>query len=57
MIFKPTNYKRIKNKISIQERKALKDTQRDTSRKCRIQDKGSRFVVLDSDSYIERIDR
>ena len=57
MIFKPTNYKRIKNKISIQERKALKDIQRDTSRKCRIQDKGSRFVVLDSYSYIERIDR
>ena len=30
---------------------------KDTSKTCRIQDKGSRFVVLDSDSYIEKIDR
>ena len=29
---------------------------KDTSKTCRIQDKGSRFVVLDSDSYIENID-
>ena len=28
---------------------------KDTSKTCRIQDKGSRFVVLDSDSYIENI--
>ena len=56
-IFKPANYKRIKNNISNQERKALKDIQKDTSKTFRIQDKGSRFVVLDSDSYIEKIDR
>ena len=56
-IFKPANYKKIKNYISNQERKALKDIQNDTSKTCRIQDKGSRFVVLDSDSYIEKIDR
>ena len=30
--------------------------QKDTSKTCRIQDKGSRFVVRDSDSYIENID-
>ena len=29
---------------------------KDTSKTCRIQDKGSQFVVLDSDSYIENID-
>ena len=47
-IFKPNNQKRIKNNISIQERNALKDIQRNTSKTCRTQDKGSRFVVLDS---------
>ena len=56
-IFKPKNYRRIKNNISNQERNALKDIQKDTSKTCRIQDKGSRFVVLDSDSHIEKTDR
>ena len=56
-IFKPNNYKRIKYDISNQERNTLKDKQKDTSKTCRIQDKGSRFVVLDSDSDIEKIDR
>ena len=56
-IFKLGNYERIKNNISNQERKALKDMQKDTSKTRRIQDKGSRFVVLDSDSYIENTDR
>ena len=55
-IFKPTNYKRIKNNISNQERKALKHIQKRTSKTCRIRDKGSRFVVLDSDSYYDKID-
>ena len=55
-IFKAINYKRIKIKNNHQERKALKDMKKDTSKTCRIQDKGSRFVVLDSDSYIENID-
>ena len=35
----------------------MKNIQKDTSKICRIQDKGSRFVALDSDSYIEKIDR
>ena len=55
-IFKPTNYKRIKNN-SNQKRKPLKDIQKDTLKTCRIQDKGSCFVVLDSESYIKKIDR
>ena len=56
MIFsKSNNYKGIKNIISNQERNALKDIQKDTSKICRIQDKG--FVVHDSHSYIEKIDR
>ena len=35
-IFKPSNYKRIKNNISNQERNGLKDIQKDTSKACRI---------------------
>ena len=56
-MFKSNNYRRIKNNISNQERTTLKDIQKDTSETCRMQNKGSRFVVLDSDSYIEKIDR
>ena len=56
-IFKLDNYKRIKNSISNQERNALKDIQKDKLKTCCIQDKGSRFVVLDSNSYIEKIGR
>ena len=55
-IFKPHNYKIIKNNISNQERITLKDIQKDTSNTFRIQDKRSRFVVLDSNRYIEKID-
>ena len=54
-IFKPNNYKRIKNNVSNRETNALKDIQNDTSKICRIQDKGLRFVLLDSDSYVEKI--
>ena len=58
MIFsKSNNYKGIKNIISNQEKNALKDIQKDTWKTCRIQDKGSCFVVLDSHIYIEKIDR
>ena len=55
-IFKPDNYRRIKSNITKEEREALKNIQRDTTRSYRIQDKGSRFVILDNDDYIEKID-
>ena len=55
-IFKLNNYIRIKNNISNQERNALKDIQKGISKTCCIQDKGSRFVVLDINGYIEKID-
>ena len=45
-IFKPGNYERIKNDISNQERNALKDIQKDTSKSCHIQKKGSRLLSL-----------
>ena len=52
-IFKSNNHKKIKNNISNQERNALKDIQKNTSKAFPIGDKRSRFVVLDCD--IEKI--
>ena len=34
----------------------MKNIQRDSTRSYRIQDKGSQFVVLDNDDYMEKID-
>ena len=55
-IFKPDNYWQFKNNITKEEREVLKNIQRDSTRSYRIQDKGSRFVILDNDDYIEKID-
>ena len=55
-IFKPDNYRQIKCNITKEEREGLKNIQRDSTRSYRIQDKGSRFVILDNDDYIEKID-
>ena len=55
-VSKPSNYGRIKNNISNQETNALKDIQKDTSKTCHIQDKGSRFVIPFSYSYLEKTD-
>lgn len=60
-IFKPNNYRKIKNNISNEERKAQKYIQKDKSKTNCKQYKGSLFVALDSDiekiGYIEKIDR
>ena len=55
-MFKPNNYKRIKNNISNRQKTALTDIQKGASRACLVQDGASRFLVLDSDSYIGKID-
>ena len=55
-IFKPDNYRRFKSNITKEEREALKNIQRDSTRSYRIQDKDSQFVILDNDYYIEKID-
>ena len=55
-IFKPDNYRRIKSNITKEKREALKNIQRDSAQSYRIQDKGSRFVILDNDDYIGKID-
>ena len=56
-IFKPKNYRRIKNNISNQEKKRSEGHTKRHQKHGPIQDKGSRFVVLDSDNYIEKTDR
>ena len=55
-IFKPDNYRRNRNNISKEEKETLKNIQNDPSRTYRIQDKGSHFVILDNDDYINKID-
>ena len=47
------NYNKIKINIIKKERKALKNIQHVELRSYRVQDKGSRFVVLDNQDYIE----
>ena len=55
-LFKPSNYSKIKGNITAEERKALKSIQNDELRSYRLQDKGSRFVVLDNQDYLEKIE-
>ena len=55
-LFKPSNYNKIKGNVTTEERKALKTIQNDELRSYRLQDKGSRFVVLDNQDYVEKID-
>ena len=47
-LFKPCNYNKVKSNIIKEERNALKNIQHDELRSYRVQDKGSRFVVLDN---------
>ena len=51
----PCNYNKAKSNITKEERNALKNIQHDELRSYRVQDKGSRFVVLDNEDYIEKI--
>ena len=55
-LFKPFNYSKIKGNITTGERKALKSIQNDYLRPYHLQDKGSRFVVLDNQDYVEKIE-
>ena len=55
-IFNPDNYMRIKSNITKEGREAWKNIQRDSTQSYRTHDKGSRFVTLDNDDYIDKID-
>ena len=45
----------MKSNITKEERNTLKNIQHEELRSCRVQDKGSRFAVLDNEDYIEKI--
>ena len=55
-LFKPSNYSKIKGNITTEERKALKSIQNNELRSNPLQDKGSRFVALDNQGYVEKIE-
>ena len=55
-LFKPSNYSKIKGNITTEERKALKSIQNDELRSYRLQDRGLRFVVLNNQDYVEKIE-
>ena len=53
-ILDPQNSRTPKDNLSVGERRALKDLRND-DRVIRIQDKGSRFVILDKSTYTEKV--
>ena len=55
-LFKPSNYSKIKGNITTEERKTLKSIQNNELRSSCLQDKGSRFVALDNQDYVEKIE-
>ena len=55
-ISRPDDYRRIRSNSTQEERETLKNIQRDSTRSYRIQDKCSRFIILDNDDYTEKID-
>ena len=54
-LFQPCNYNKVKRNITKEERNTLKNIHHDELRSYRVQNKGSRFVVLDNEDYIEEI--
>ena len=54
-LFEPSNYNKIKGNITTEERKALKSIQSNELRSYQLQDKGSLFLFLDNQDYIEKI--
>ena len=53
-LFKLSNYSKIKGNITTEERKALQSIQNGELKSNRLQDKGSRLVVLDNQDYVEK---
>ena len=55
-LFNPNNIRNIRNNLNKEENLTLKETKSWDDKIIRVQDKGSRFVVLDTNSYIEKVD-
>ena len=56
-LFNPNNIRNIRNNLNKEEKLALKEMKSWDDKIIRVQDKGSRFDVLDTNSYIEKVDR
>ena len=54
-LFKPRNVRKIRNNLNKEEKLALKKIKSGDDKVIRVQDKGSRFLVLDTNSYIEKV--
>ena len=55
-LFNPNNFKKTRNNLNKEEKLALKEMKSWNDKVIRVQDKGSRFVVLDTNSYIEKVE-
>ena len=54
--FNSNNIGKIRNNLNKQEKQALKEMKSWDDKVIRVQDKGSRFVVLDTNSFIEKVE-
>ena len=55
-LFNPENVKKVRHNLSKDEKAALKDIRNWDKHVVRVQDKGSRFVVLDNEDYIKKVE-
>ena len=54
-IFRSDNYQRISNNLSAEERTSLQELHSLNDHTIRVQDKGSRFVLLANEQYCEKV--
>ena len=54
-LFDPGNFKNVGQNLTIDERNALAEFKKWGNNTVRVQDKGSRFVVLNYDNYIHKV--
>ena len=55
-LFNSDNIRKTRNNLNKKEKLAFKEIKSRDDKVIRVQDKGSRFVVLDTNSYIEKVD-
>ena len=55
-LFNPNNIKKTRNNLNKEKKLALKEMKLWNDKVIRVQDKGSRLVVLDTNSYIEKVE-
>ena len=55
-LFNPSNIRKIRNNLNKEEKLAFKEMKSWNDKVIRVQDKGSRFVILDTNSYIEKVE-